>query len=61
MTETNSLGRMYAAWISTLSEMLTRRRAMARQWRTLLHHTPDGLEIHVREGAREQADGHVDA
>ena len=50
MAERSSLGQMYSAWLATVSEMLTPRRSMARKWRTLLHHTREGLHIHVRDG-----------
>ncbi|SFV33468.1 PilN domain-containing protein [Hyphomicrobium facile] len=49
MTPTDRAKQLYSWWISSLSEMLTRRGALGARWSTLLKHTPQGLDIFVRE------------
>jgi len=47
---TNTIGRAYSWWLHELSKALTPRRSEARAWRTLLRHTPEGLEICIKAG-----------
>lgn len=60
MTEnasTNAIGRIYSWWLHELSKALTPQRSHARRWRTLLRHTPEGIEISTRAGRSSKVIG----
>jgi general secretion pathway protein L len=44
----NRMRRFYSWWLRELSKLITPKRSGERPWRTLLFHTPEGLEIYTR-------------
>lgn len=47
---TNIVRRVYSRWLHEVSGALRPQRDRTRAWRTLLRHTPEGLEISTRAG-----------
>jgi general secretion pathway protein L len=48
----SALGRYFSWWLHELAKTLAPRRAGTQAWRTLARHTPEGLEIAMRSGAK---------
>lgn len=47
-TTKHRIQRAYTWWLRELSKVVTPKRSSERPWRTLLFHTPEGLEIYTR-------------